>query len=137
MEGKFLEKELSYKLVGCFYKVRNLYGVGHREKFYDDVLAEVLESENLSFVEKPRVPLYSILSGKQIGYNIPDKLVEDKIIVEIKAKSFFTKDDINQATEYLKITECEILYLVNFSESEFRPRRFIFTNDRKPFLNVK
>ncbi|MFH1946690.1 MAG: GxxExxY protein [Candidatus Magasanikbacteria bacterium] len=137
MEENFLEKELSYNLVGCFYKVRNLYGVGHREKFYDDVLGEILEYEKLSFVDKPRIPLYSVLSGRQVGYNIPDKLVENKIIVEIKAKPFFTKDDINQATEYLKITECEILYLVNFSEPEFRPRRFIYTNNRKPFLNLK
>lgn len=139
MEGDkiFLEKDLSYKLVGCFYKVRNLYGVGQREKFYDEMLGEVLELEGLKFIDKPKVPLYSILTGKIVSYRIPDKLVEGKIMVEIKAKPFFTKDDIGQATEYLKITGYQILYLVNFSESNFQPRRFIYTNDRKPFLLKK
>jgi len=90
MDKNFLEKELSYKLVGCFYKVRNLYGSGHRENFYDKVFDEVLGLENIRFINKPKVDLYSIQSGKIISYIIPDKLVENRIIVELKAKPFTT-----------------------------------------------
>ena len=130
----FLEEELSYKLVGCFYKIRNLYGSGHREKFYDAVLGEILESEKILFVNKPKIKLYSLQSGKVISYIVPDKLVENKIVVELKAKPFITQDDVAQVREYLHITRYEILYLINFGEQEFKPRRFIYTNDRKPFL---
>jgi len=135
MEGKlFLEKNLSYRLMGCFYKVRNLYSGDHREKVYDEMLGEVLKEEGLNFADKPQIPLYSLQTGKKISFIVPDKLVENKIIVELKAKPFCNLDDINQVREYLKITEFEIIYLVNFGEKNFKPRRYIYTNDNKPFL---
>ena len=135
MEGKFfLEKELSYRLIGCFYKVRNLYGNGHRELFYDRVLSEILTIEKIPFVEKPKIPLYSMQTGRIISHIIPDKLVAGKIIVELKAKPCVIADDRAQVREYLKITAYEILYLVNFAEAAFQPIRNIYTNDRKPFL---
>ena len=129
-----MEKELSYRLMGCFYKVRNLYGSGHREKVYDEMLSGILKEEGFSFIEKPQVSIYSLQTGKKISFIVPDKLVENKMIVEIKAKPFCSLDDINQVREYLKITEFEIIYLVNFGEKNFRPRRYIYTNDNKPFL---
>ena len=135
MEGiTILEKELSYKLVGCLYRVRNLYGSGHRENFYDKVLDEVLVSEQIQFANKPRIPLYSIQTGKIISYIIPDKLIADKIILELKAKPFLTSEDKAQVREYLRITHYQILYIVNFGERDFDPIRNIYTNDRKPFL---
>jgi GxxExxY protein len=134
MEKNFFEKELSYKLMGCFYKVRNLYGVGYRESFYDKALDDVLKEEKLEFVNKPHIPIYSLQTGSKISFIVPDKLVQNKIIVEIKAKPFCNLDDINQAREYLKITEFEIIYLVNFGEKNFRPKRYIYTNDNKSFL---
>ncbi len=135
MEGKiFLEKDLSYKVVGCFYTVRNLYGSGLREEFYDKALGEVLVAGQLTFVDKPSVPLYSKTTGKIITHRVPDKLVADKIIVEVKAKPFVYRSDIKQINEYLAITPYEILYLVNFGEAQFKPVRIIQTNDRKPFL---
>lgn len=135
MEGEsFLEKELSYTLVGCFYTVRNMYGSGHREKFYDAVLGEELHEKKLLYKDKPRVSLHSIQTGAVISFVIPDKVVANKIIVEIKAKPFLTQEDSAQVREYLRITQYEILYLVNFGEKEFKPLRYIYTNDRKPFL---
>ncbi|MFA4830867.1 MAG: GxxExxY protein [Patescibacteria group bacterium] len=136
MEGNFLEKDLSYKLMGCFFKIRNLYGGGMREKFYDEVSDEIMREAKLVFINKPRIELFSFTTGRLISYFVPDKLVEDKIIVEYKAKPFLAKEDIGQANEYLKITKYEILYLVNFGEKNFEPRRLIQTNDRKPFLNL-
>ena len=132
-----IEKELSFRLVGCLYKVRNLYGSGHRENFYDKVLDELLISDAIPFTNKPRVPLYSMQTGKIITNIIPDKLIADKIILEIKAKPFLTNDDKAQVREYLRITHYEILYLVNFGEKNFEPIRYIYTNDRKPFLAQK
>ena len=135
-EKVFLEKELSYRLVGCFYQVRNMYGIGHREKFYYAVLDEAMISAGLPFTNKPSVPLYSVQTGKKVSMIIPDKLVSGKIIVEIKAKPFTSTEDLAQVREYLHLTPYEILYLVNFTEAAFSPRRFIYTNDRKPFLQM-
>ena len=91
--------------MGCFYKVRNLYGSEHRESFYDRALGEALKEAGLSFKDKPHVPVYSLQTGKKIAFFIPDKLVEGKIIIEVKAEPRCTPDDHAQIREYLKITD--------------------------------
>ena len=130
----FLEKELSYKTLGCLFAVRNKYGSGHREIIYDRAFQEELDKENIPYVSKPHVPLYSITTGKKIGVFIPDYAIKNKIIVELKALPFIRIDDANQLIEYLKISSYEIGYLVNFGERIFKPKRLIYTNDKKSFL---
>lgn len=131
----FFEKELSEKLMGCFYDIRNKYGLHHRENFYQGVLAELLELRNIKHICQPKINKYSLETGKLITYYVPDILVENKIVVELKAKLQLTIDDIKQTVEYLKTTKYEIIYIVNFGEKNFKPRRYIYTNDRKIFCN--
>lgn len=132
----FLEKELSYKIMGCFYDVRNKYGSGHHERVYDRTLGEQFELKNIRYMSQPKIDVYSLDTGKKIAIYIPDKLVENKIIVEVKAKPVTSSEDQRQVIEYLKASKYEIAYLVNFTEEEFHPKRFIYTNDRKPFLST-
>jgi len=129
-----LEKELSYKVRGCFYNVANKYGKGLKEIIYQKALEEELEKENLKFESQKRIDIYSLETGKKLGTYVPDILVEDKIIVEIKATSFTRVDDINQQRSYLKASKYEIGYLVNFCTQELEIKRSICTNDRKPFI---
>ncbi|MFH1427293.1 MAG: GxxExxY protein [Patescibacteria group bacterium] len=131
----FLEKELSEKLMGCFFDIRNRYGPHHREKFYHLVLAELLELRKINYINNPKINKYSLETGKLITCYIPDILAENKIIIELKAKPFLSNDDIRQTIEYLKTTKYEILYIVNFGETNFKPKRYIYTNDRKIFCN--
>ncbi len=130
----FLEKELSYKMIGCFFRVANQYGTGHRENLYDRAFQEELDKEKLMYVSKPRIPIYSLTTGKKIGTFIPDYLIENKIVVELKARPFLREEEKRQLLEYLKISPYEIGYLINFGENSLKPKRFIYTNDRKPFL---
>ncbi len=134
-EDGLLEKELSYKVRGCFYNVANKYGKGLKEIIYQKALEEELEKENLKFESQKRIDIYSIETGKKLGTYVPDILVEDKIIVEIKATSFTRVDDINQQRSYLKASKYEIGYLVNFCTQELEIKRSICTNDRKPFIS--
>ncbi len=133
-EDGLLEKELSYKVRGCFYNVANKYGKGLKEIIYQKALEEELEKENLKFESQKRIDIYSIETGKKLGTYVPDILVEDKIIVEIKATSFTRVDDINQQRSYLKASKYEIGYLVNFCTQELEIKRSICTNDRKPSI---
>ena len=137
MSQIFLEKELSYQLISCFYDVRNKYGRWHSQRVYDRALGEQFDLKGIKHISQPRINAYSIDTGKKLAIYIPDRLVENKIIVEVKAKPLITKDDENQIIEYLKITKYEILYSVNFREESFKPRRFIYTNDRKSFMVTK
>ena len=134
--NKFLEPELSYKLVGCFYEVRNKYGKFHNERVYDKALSEILEINGLKFIDKPKIPIYSVDTGKELTFYIPDKLVGNKIIVELKAKIFVPKYEFEKAVEYLKVSEYEILYFVNFKEQMFKPQRVVYSNCLKKFISL-
>ena len=131
-----LEKELSYKLQGCVYNVANKYGAGLKETIYEKALAEELEKEGIKFEEQKRINIYSIESGKILGTYIPDFIVEEKIVLEIKATEFTAISSKNQQQSYLKASKYEIGYLINFGTPELYMKRFIFTNDRKPFLRL-
>lgn len=132
----FLEKELSSVLMKSFYDIRNKYGKWHNERIYDRALQEYYDREKVKYISQPRINIYSLDSGKVLGVYVPDLLIDDKIIVELKARSFVSQEEREKAIEYLKCSNYEILYLVNFKEENFKPQRFIFTNDRKSFISI-
>ncbi len=133
--NKLLEEELTYKIRGCIFNVSNKYGRGLKEKIYQKVLAEELLKAGIKFVEQKRINIYSLETGKHIGVYIPDFVINDKIIIEIKATAFTTRQDIEQQRSYLRVSIYEIAYLVNFSTPKLEIHRSIFTNDRKPFIS--
>ena len=132
---ELLEKELSYKIQGCVYNVVNKYGRGLKEKIYQKVLAEELKNADIKFEEQKRINIYSFESGEKIGTYIPDFLVDSKIIIEIKASNFTTRQDIEQQRSYLRISAYEIAYLINFCMDNLYIKRSIYTNDKKPFIS--
>jgi GxxExxY protein len=132
--SKFLEKELSYKLIGCFYTVVNKYGNGLKEKVYENALVEEFVKQKINFEEQKRINIYSIDSGKVLGIYVPDFVVEGKIIVEIKAVEYLARNNIDQQRSYLKTSKYEIAFLVNFGAQKVEVKRSIYTNDRKPFI---
>jgi GxxExxY protein len=129
-----LEKDLCYKIQGCIYNVSSKYGKGLKENIYQKALAEELEKQGIKFDEQKRINIYSFDTGKKLGTYIPDFLIESKVIIELKASSFTMKQDVEQQRSYLRISEHEIGYLVNFGTSKLEIKRSIYTNDRKPFV---
>lgn len=131
-----LEPELSYKVQGLIYNVANKYGIGLKEQIYQNALEEEFTKNKILFKKQKRINIYSIDSGKILGTYIPDFVIENKIILEIKASIFTTKQDVNQQISYLKASTYEIGYLVNFNTSKLYMKRFIFTNNRKSFVSL-
>lgn len=134
--NKILEKDLCYNIVGCFFGVSSKYGKGLKEIIYQKALAEEFAKCGLKFEEQKRINIYSFDTGKKLGTYIPDFLIENKVIVEIKASSFTVNQYIEQQRSYLRISEYEIGYLVNFCTPKLEVKRSIFTNNRKPFLRL-
>ncbi|MBU4370100.1 GxxExxY protein [Patescibacteria group bacterium] len=132
--NKILQADLCYKIQGAIYEVANKYGQGLKERIYQKALAEELEKIDLKFEQQKRINIYSLDSGKVLGTYIPDFVIEDKVVVEIKASSFTTKIDVDQQRSYLRTSIYEIGYLVNFSTPRLYMRRSIYTNDRKQFI---
>jgi len=129
-----LEEELSYKIRGAIYNVANKYGKGLKENIYQNALGEELTKQKIAFVSQKRINIYSVDTGKVLGTYVPDIIVKGKIIIELKATDFTTKKDENQQLSYLKASEYEIAYLVNFCTPRLYIKRMIYTNDRKPFI---
>src|SRR5665647_820118 len=101
----YLYKDLSYKLVGICMEIHREYGSVHNERIYHKVLEEKLNINRIKFLSKPKIVIYSRETGKEIGYYEPDLVVEDKIIVELKAKPVVFKNNEVQLLEYLKTSK--------------------------------
>lgn len=129
-----LEPELSYKIQGCLFEVANKYGKGLKESIYQKALEEEFQKQKLKFESQKRINIYSLETGKKLGVYIPDFVIENKIIVELKSSTFTTQTDIAQQRSYLRAGTYELGYLVNFGTPKLDIKRSIYTNDRKQFI---
>jgi len=131
---ELLEPELCYKIQGAIYEVANKYGRGLKESIYQKALMEEFTKLELKAEPQKQIAIYSLETGKKLGVYVPDFVIEDKVILEIKATEFTTKNDVNQQRSYLKASKYEIVYLINFNTSKLYIQRSIYTNNRKPFI---
>jgi GxxExxY protein len=129
-ENKILHKELSYKLQGLFFAIRNELGSGHKESIYQKALEKELKTAGIIFQKEPPIKIYSA-KKEYLGLYRPDFLVENKVIIELKAAQFVTKQENARLYDYLRNSEYELGYLVNFASPKLYMKRFLFTNDRK------
>lgn len=136
-DGKFLHKELSYKILGIIFEIRKQYGPGHKEKVYHNLIKEKLALNKINFEAEKRISFKSVDTGKTIGLYVPDFLIDNKIVLEIKATRFSVKEDEKQLYYYLKNGEYEIGYLINFNTNNLFWKRMVYTNNFKPFLSKK
>jgi len=130
-----LEENLTYKLRGIFFKIADQYGYKFKEQFYHNLCKEYFKKNNIKFRSMYKIPLYSSYSGKILDFYIPDFIIEDKIIIEIKASAQILDSHLDQLVRYLSISEYELGLLVNFGCPKIEIIRRIFTNDRKKFIS--
>jgi len=131
--SKLLHNELTYKLQGLFFEIRNTYGPGQKENIYNNLLAEALKENKIPFEREKFINIYTP-NGKVAGTYKPDFVIDDKVIIEIKSSRYTTRIDEKQLYYYLRNSKYEIGLLVNFSTANLYVKRIIYTNDRKPFL---
>ena len=127
-DKKFLYKELSYKLVGCFYDVYNELGPAHKEQVYQEALKVAFEIAGIFYKEKPRIKIK--FKGQDVGIYEPDFIVNGKIIVEIKSLLNLPKVFEKQLYYYLSGTDYKVGYLVNFGTEDIDIRRRIYESAR-------
>lgn len=132
--NKLLYSELTYKIRRIAFDIRNTYGPGHKEVIYQRLLRDYLERAGICFESEKKLKFYS-KQGKLIGIYQPDFVIEDKVIVEIKATRFPSRIDEEQLYYYLRNSKYELGLLINFSTPKIYIKRIIYTNDRKPFLS--
>lgn len=127
-DNKFLYKDLSYKVVGCFYEVYNELGPAHKEQIYNEALKIAFDEGDLKFNDKPRLKIS--FKEKVVGVYEPDFIIEDKIIVEIKSLLNLPKVYEKQLYYYLRGTKYKLGYLVNFGNESIDIRRRVYESAR-------
>ena len=120
-----LYRDESYKIRGACFKVYNALGGGIQEKVIERALLKELLVKELEVKTQVRIDIF--YQGEKIGTYIPDLVVNDKIVIEVKSKPALTKEDEKQFWGYLKNSEYKLGFLVNFSPAELIIKRFIHT----------
>ena len=125
-ESKY--KSLTEKIIQIFYKVYNSLGYGFLEKVYENAMMIEFENENIPAISQ--FPIKVFYNKKIIGEYFADILVDNKVIVEIKAAKHITLENEAQLLNYLKATDKEVGLLLNFG-SKPEIKRKVFDNYRK------
>ncbi|MBL7196623.1 MAG: GxxExxY protein [Candidatus Omnitrophica bacterium] len=133
-DKKFLYKELSYKLIGCFYNVYNELGPAHKEQIYHEALKIIFSERAIVYKSRPKLKIH--FRGKEIGIYEPDFIIEDKIIIEIKSLLNLPKVFEKQLYYYLRGTKYKVGYLVNFGNESIDIRRRIYELSRAKDLSA-
>lgn len=115
--------ELSYQIIGCAYDVFNELGFGHDEKVYQKAMAVSLKNKGLSFKEQLYTPIK--FQNELIGKKFLDFLVEEKVVVELKKNSRFSKANIDQVNSYLLSSKTKLALLINFSSDGVVYKRLV------------
>ena len=124
---------LIYRVLKAFYKVYNTLGYGFLEKVYESALA--IELRQMGLRVDRQVPLKVYYGQQVVGEYFADLVVENKVILELKATETIVQANVNQLQNYLKATEIEVGMLLNFGyKPEFK--RKVFSNSRKALNEV-
>lgn len=129
MSTTLIYPDLSYKLQGCCFKVYNSLGFGHKEVIYQRALEEEFTVKKLPFLKEMHLSIN--YHNKKVGEYIPDFVIGNKIIVEIKALEFLPQKLVSQLIYYLKGTNYILGYLVNFGGIKLQIIRRIWTPNYK------
>ncbi len=126
MENKqILHRELSYAIIGAAMEVHNVLGAGYLEAVYQRALAVEFDSRGIAYEEQK--PLRVYYKGQLVGEYFADFVVEDTILVEIKAVSNLLPTHEAQALHYLASTGKELAILINFGEGSLKYKRIVRT----------
>jgi len=129
MEG-YLFKDLTSRIISGFYKVYNTLGFGLLEKVYENALK--IELEKIGFIVERQKPINVYYNEIPVGEYYADLIVDNKIILELKAVESLIKEHELQLINYLKATEMELGLLLNFGRKP-EIKRKIFMNENKKF----
>ncbi|MBI2121601.1 MAG: GxxExxY protein [Candidatus Sungbacteria bacterium] len=123
MGKEIIYPELLYELVGVLFAVHNELGRFRTERQYGDAIEKYLKEFHISFDREKILP--TSFDGERSGHNKIDFIVDDKILLEIKAKRFITKDDYLQIKRYLVASRKRLAILVNFHRRYLSPQRIV------------
>lgn len=120
--------DLTDKILKAFFNVYNTLGYGFLEKVYENSMRIELQKMGLSVIAQKNIKVY--YDSLEVGDYFADLIVNDLVIVELKAAESLCEEHEAQLLNYLKATNIEVGLLLNFGKDP-QFKRKIFTNDKK------
>ena len=122
MNNKYLHQELTGRIIHCCMDVHNELGCGFLEKVYQEALEIVLKEEGINYEREKHLPIQFRGTTLQCYY-IADFVIDNKVIVELKAVSALDSLFEAQVINYLRATGLQVALLINFGQKELQIRR--------------
>ena len=114
---------LTHKIIGCAYTVSNVLGNGFLEKVYENALAYELRKAGLKVAQQHAVQVF--YEGVVVGDYVADLIVEEEILIELKAVKALDDVHLAQRLNYLKATGLKLCLLLNFGTPRIEVKRII------------
>lgn len=111
---KLLYPKLSFEIRGACYDVYNQLSGFYRESVFEKALAIELRLRGLEVEQQKRIKI--TYKGTLVGTYVPDLIVDDKVLIELKAKPILLTSDKQQFWNYLKGSDYQLGFLVNFGK---------------------
>jgi GxxExxY protein len=118
------DDKLTYEINGAVFEVNRLLGAGFLEKVYENALLQELRIRGLK--ADNQIPISVRYKDIVVGEYFADIVVEDRIIIEIKAVDRLMKIHDAQILNYLKATTYKVGLLINFTYPKAEIKRFVF-----------
>ena len=125
---EYLYSDITNEVLNAFYDVYNELGYGFLEKVYKNALFNELTQRGIRCQKEHPISVY--YKGVCVGDYYADIMIEDKIILELKAVKAILPEHLAQLNNYLRATNAEVGLLLNYG-LEPQKKRVVFTNDRK------
>lgn len=123
-----LYEDITYQIRGACFEVWKAFRGGFKEKAVDRALTEEFKERGLEVEDQKRIPIY--YKEKKVGEYIPDKIINNKVLLELKSKPYITKEDERQFWLYLKGSGYKLGLLINFGSEKLDIRRRVYDTAR-------
>ena len=124
-------QDITGKIIGCAFEVHKFLGNGFQEVIYQRALSWEFEQAGLTFQREISQDIFYKNLQEPIGKRRADFVVENKVLIEMKALKELEDVHLNQVLNYLKTYKLEIGLLINFGSKSLEFKRLILTPDKK------
>ena len=124
-----MDRNYTYRVLGCVYEVYKQLGPGLLEKIYEEAMQYELQIHGFNVRNQVQVPVY--YKGKVICPDLRlDLIIDDRLILEIKSVTEYRKVFEKQLLTYLRLMNCELGYVINFNTDDIREGIHTVFNNR-------
>ena len=116
-------KDLSYQIIGLAMEVHGKLGFGFLEKVYENAMMVLFRREKIPAVQQSPIQVH--FEGEVIGNYVPDILIDEKIILELKSVEKITNAHRAQVLNYLKATRKRLAIILNFAKKKLEYERLV------------